>query len=121
VDSAKVLVQVLLASEACPGGSFAIGKGAELRFLLTTVKLVNFSFVPYQATTIGEALKFLTPEAVALVWSLVFIHVLAPFTLPVECHAFTLGHVTYYLAHGIARRLFIALERLRRFSFLLRL
>ena len=52
-------------------------EGAEERLLGTAVHLVNFTFVAKKAAAVSEALKFLATLDVALVRSVMFVHVFA--------------------------------------------
>jgi hypothetical protein len=52
-------------------------EGAEERLLGTAVHLVNFAFVAKKAAAVSEALKFLATLDVALVRSVMFVHVFA--------------------------------------------
>lgn len=60
-------------------------EGAEESLLGAAVHLVNFTFVAKKAAAVSEALKFLATLDVALVRSVMFVHVFAVVKLVRDC------------------------------------
>jgi hypothetical protein len=70
------------------------------------VHLVDFTFVTKKATAVSEALELFASLDIALVRSVMFVHVLAPFTLSVERRTTAFLILANHLAVFVARRFF---------------
>jgi hypothetical protein len=68
--------------------------------------LVNLAFVTKKAAAVSEALELFAPLDVALVGSIMLVHVLAPFTFSIERCSTTFLILAHHLAIFVARRFF---------------
>jgi len=109
VYAADVLSEIFFPREAGAGAALAVVEGAEEGFLGPAVHFVHFAFVAEQAAAVGEALEFLAAFDVAFVRTVVLVHVLAPFTLPIEEESCTILVPADHLAFLVPRRFFGAL------------
>ncbi|RJE17113.1 hypothetical protein PHISCL_10550, partial [Aspergillus sclerotialis] len=106
VSPPLVLLEVLLPGEARARAPVAIGERTEERLLGRQVHLVHFPLVPQEPARVGESGVEFAAGLTALVWSLVSVHVLVPFTDALErlVPATTVDVVAEHLALFVARR-----------------
>jgi len=109
VNASKMFVQILLAREAFAGVAFAIDVRTIELLSRTAVLVVNFAFMSQETTRISEAGELLTAFSWTLVGTIVFIHVLAPFTLSSEIPHFFLA--TLMSAYETSVRVLLNLTR----------
>jgi hypothetical protein len=122
VNAADVLSEVFFAREAGSGAALAVWEGAEERFLCAAVQFVDFTLVAQESAAVGEALQLLTALDIALVRSVVLVHVFTcgnvsesfgsrtdrnspPFALAIECNICTLLVLANHLAVWVSWRL----------------
>lgn len=79
-----MLVEVFLARETFLGSPFAASDRAEKRVFGSAMETVDFSLMAQKAARIGEALELHTFRSETAVRSVMLVHVLVPFALPVE-------------------------------------
>jgi hypothetical protein len=72
-----VLSKILFPREAGAGTALAVVEGTEEGFLGAAVHLVDFALVSQQSATVGEALELLAAFDVALVGTVMLVHVFA--------------------------------------------
>jgi hypothetical protein len=75
VYATDVLSKILFPGEAGAGAAFAVAERTEERFLGAAVHLVDFALVAKESATVGEALKLLAAFDVALVGTIMLVHV----------------------------------------------